>query len=74
MKYIPRVVLFFLLLFTFSVRTQAQKSSSADDPQVQELYAEAKFAQTSARLTTIWVLSIYNNVNTKKQSPFSKKD
>lgn len=51
MKYIPRVALFPLLLFTFSVRTQAQKSSSTDDPQVQELYAEAKSAQAQGDLT-----------------------
>ena len=50
MKYIPRVALFLLLLFTFSVRTQAQKSSSVDDPQVQELYGEAKSAQAQGDL------------------------
>jgi tetratricopeptide (TPR) repeat protein len=50
MKYIPRVVLFLLLAFTFCANTQAQKSSSVDDPQVQELYAEAKSAQAQGNL------------------------
>jgi tetratricopeptide (TPR) repeat protein len=50
MKYIPRVVLFLLLAFTFCANTQAQKSSSVDDLQVQELYAEAKSAQAQGDL------------------------
>ena len=50
MKYIPRVVLFLLLAFTFRANTKAQKSSSVDDPQVQELYAEAKSAQAQGDL------------------------
>jgi tetratricopeptide (TPR) repeat protein len=50
MKCIPRVVLFLLLAFTLCADTQAQKSSGVDDPQVQELYAEAKSAQAQGDL------------------------
>ena len=50
MKYIPRVVFFLLLAFTFCANTQAQESSSVKDPQVQELYAEAKSAQAQGDL------------------------
>ena len=51
MNYIPRVVLFLLLAITFRAATQAQKSSSVNDPQVQELYAEAKSAQAQGDLS-----------------------
>lgn len=44
MKYIPRVVPFVLLACALCANTQAQKSAAVD-PQVQELYAAAKYAQ-----------------------------
>lgn len=50
MKYIPRVVLFLLLAFALCTNTHAQKSSAADDPQVQKLYAAAKSAQAQGDL------------------------
>jgi tetratricopeptide (TPR) repeat protein len=50
MRYISRVALFLLFAFTFFANTQAQKPSSADDAQVQQLYAEAKFAQAQGDL------------------------
>ena len=43
---------FLLLAFGLSANLQAQKSSTADDPQVQELYAEAKSAQAQGDLAS----------------------
>jgi tetratricopeptide (TPR) repeat protein len=50
MNNIPRALFFLPLAVALSANTQAQKSSGAGDPQVQELYAEAKSAQAQGDL------------------------
>jgi len=50
MKCAASIVLFLFLGFAPGTNAQTQKSSSADDAQVQELYAQAKAAQTQGDL------------------------
>jgi len=50
MKCAASIVLFLFLGFTPGTNAQTQKSSSAEDAQVQELYAQAKAAQTQGDL------------------------
>jgi tetratricopeptide (TPR) repeat protein len=45
-------VLLFILASAAPEALSTQKSASADDPQVQQLYAEAKFAQSQGNLAT----------------------